>query len=395
VTRFVWLQARTQTLITAAALAALAVVAAITGIQLSHLYSSLVVHCQSGCDLATSQFLSHDIFMDRTLDLLAQIAPALIGVFWGAPLLTRELETGTYRLAWTQSVSRSRWLVTKLAVVGLAAVTLAGLLTLTITWWYRALDLVGTNPYDVFDRRDIAPIGYAAFAFASGALIGAVIRRTLPAMASALVVYVVVRIATTFWVRPHLLSPSHKTMSLSADQVDIGFIRGSTNGPIVHLVAQGSGPANSWTLSSHLVNSSGHKPSQAELSVFCASTTRPSRFRRQRRYPATPPPRARTPRPWKPAAPRWCACSTSWSPTSQPTATGPSNGSKPGSSSLSRSSPQQGATGGSPAAPTDHTLIRLAEEHNPDGSEVRSGTVRRRVFPADTLSAPLAGKVGV
>jgi hypothetical protein len=268
VTRFVWLQARTQTLITAAALAALAVVAAITGIQLSHLYSSLVVHCQSGCDLATSQFLSHDIFMDRTLDLLAQIAPALIGVFWGAPLLTRELETGTYRLAWTQSVSRSRWLVTKLAVVGLAAVTLAGLLTLTITWWYRALDLVGTNPYDVFDRRDIAPIGYAAFAFASGALIGAVIRRTLPAMASALVVYVVVRIATTFWVRPHLLSPSHKTMSLSADQVDIGFIRGSTNGPIVHLVAQGSGPANSWTLSSHLVNSSGHKPSPAELSAF-------------------------------------------------------------------------------------------------------------------------------
>jgi hypothetical protein len=142
-TRFVWLQARTQTLITAAALAALAVAAAITGIQLSHLYSSLVVHCQSGCDLATSQFLSHDIFMDRALDLLAQIAPALIGVFWGAPLLTRELETGTYRLAWTQSVSRSRWLVTKLAVVGLAAVTLAGLLTLTITWWYRALDSGG------------------------------------------------------------------------------------------------------------------------------------------------------------------------------------------------------------------------------------------------------------
>jgi hypothetical protein len=268
VTRFVWLQARTQTLITAAALAALAVAAAITGIQLSHLYNSLVAHCQSGCGLATSQFLSHDHFMDHALDLLAQIAPALIGIFWGAPLLTRELETGTYRLAWTQSVTRSRWLVTKLAVVGLAAVTLAGLLTLTITWWYRALDLVGTNPYDVFDRRDIAPIGYAAFAFASGALIGAVIRRTLPAMATTLVVYVAARIATTFWVRPHLLSPTHKTTSLlSTGQFDIG-IRGSPNGPLVHLVAQGSGPADSWTLSSHLVNSSGHTPSQAQLSAF-------------------------------------------------------------------------------------------------------------------------------
>jgi ABC-type transport system involved in multi-copper enzyme maturation permease subunit len=268
VTRFVWLQSRTQTLITAAALAALAVAAAITGIQLSHLYSSLVAHCQTGCGLATSQFLSHDRFMDHALDLLAQIAPALIGIFWGAPLVTRELETGTYQLAWTQSVSRSRWLVTKLAVVGFAAVTLAGLLTLTITWWYRALDLVGTNPYAVFDRRDIAPIGYAAFAFASGALIGAVIRRTLPAMATTLVLYVVARIATTFWVRPHLLSPITKTTPLlSTDQFDIG-IRGSPNGPIVHLVAQGSGPANSWTLSSHVVNSSGHIPSQAELSAF-------------------------------------------------------------------------------------------------------------------------------
>jgi ABC-type transport system involved in multi-copper enzyme maturation permease subunit len=267
VIRFVWLQSRTQTLIAAAALAALAVAAAITGIQLSHLYSSLVAHCQTGCGLATSQFLSHDHFMDHALDLLAQIAPALIGIFWGAPLVTRELETGTYQLAWTQSVSCSRWLVTKLAVVGFAAVTLAGLLTLTITWWYRALDLVGTNPYDVFDRRDIAPIGYAAFAFASGALIGAVIRRTLPAMATTLVVYVVARIATTFWVRPHLLSPINKTMPLSTDQFDIG-IRGSPNGAIVRLVAPGSGPANSWTLSSHPVNSSGHIPSQAELSAF-------------------------------------------------------------------------------------------------------------------------------
>jgi len=164
-------------------------------------------------------------------------------------------------------VTRSRWLVTKLAVVGFAAVTVAGLLTLTITWWYRTLDLVGTYPYAVFDRRDIAPIGYAAFAFASGALIGAVIRRTLPAMATTLVVYVVARIVTTFWVRPHLLSPINKTMPLSTDQFDIG-IRGSPNGPIVHLFAPGFGPANSWTLSSHVVNSSGHVPSQAELSAF-------------------------------------------------------------------------------------------------------------------------------
>jgi len=265
VTRFAWLQPRTQTLTVAAALAALAVAAAVTGIQLSHLYNSLVAHCQSGCDLATAQFLSHDHFMDHTLDLLAQVTPALLGIFWGAPLLAHELETGTYRLAWTQSVTRSRWLGTKLGLVGLATVTVAGLLTLTITWWYRALDTVSTNQYAVFDRRDIAPIGYAAFAFASGALIGAVIRRTLPAMATTLAVFVFARIATTLWVRPHLLPPLHKTVSLlSADK--FGFA--STNGSSVMLVARGSAPPDAWTLSSQIVTTNGHIATAAERTAF-------------------------------------------------------------------------------------------------------------------------------
>jgi hypothetical protein len=176
----------------------------------------------------------------------------------------------TYRLAWTQSVSRSRWLATKLAVVGLAAVTVAGLLTLTITWWYRALDPVATNQFAVLDRRDIAPIGYAAFAFAAGALIGAVIRRTLPAMATTLGVYVFARIATTFWIRPHLLSPIHKPLSLlnAGPSAPVQFGIASVNGSAVHLVAQGSGPPNSWTLSSQVVTSSGRKASSTQLAAF-------------------------------------------------------------------------------------------------------------------------------
>jgi hypothetical protein len=243
-------------------------VAAITGIQLSHLYTSLVAHCHAGCHLATTQFESHDHFMANALDLLALVAPALIGIFWGAPLLARELETGTYRLAWTQSVSRSRWLVTKIAVVGLLSVTAAALLTLTITWWYRALDTVSANQYDIFDRRDIAPIAYAAFAFASGALIGAVIRRTLPAMATSLGVYAFARITTTIWIRPHLLSPTQEMMSLESGG-DLGItVNGTANGPVVHLAAHGSGPANSWTLSSHVVTRSGHVPSPSQLATF-------------------------------------------------------------------------------------------------------------------------------
>jgi len=280
-TRFAWLQSRTQTLVTAALLAALAVAAAITGIQLSHLYNSLVAHCHTGCDLAINQFLSHDTFMDHALDILARVFPALLGIFWGAPLLAREFETGTYRLAWTQSVPRSRWLVTKLALGGLATVTLAGLLTLTITWWYRAHDKVGTTPYAVFDRRDIAPIAYAVFAFASGALIGVVIRRTVPAMAATLGVFVFTRLAITIWVRPHLFTPVHKTLSLlgAGPSAPVHLGVGSSNGGPLTLFAEGEGPANSWTLSSHLLTSSGKTPSSAQIAAFlhqyCPNVGRP------------------------------------------------------------------------------------------------------------------------
>jgi hypothetical protein len=268
--RFAWLQYRTQTLTTVALLAAVAVAAAITGIQLAHLYNNLVAHCHTGCDLAASQFLTHDHFMDHALDILAQLVPALFGVFWGAPLLARELETGTYRLAWTQSVSRTRWLVTKLVVVGLITITIAGLLSLTITWWYSHFHGLTSNQYDVFDRRDIVPIGYAVFAFALGALAGVIIRRTVPAMAATLGGYVFARIATTFWVRPHLLSPLHKTLSLSGAGPDSAAQLGiaSSNGSAVHLIAKGAGPPDLWTVSSQIVTNNGHVASQGQLAGF-------------------------------------------------------------------------------------------------------------------------------
>jgi ABC-type transport system involved in multi-copper enzyme maturation permease subunit len=259
-----------QTLIAVLMLAALAVAAAITGIQLSHLYTTLITDCHTGCDLATQKFSGQDPFMSQLLDILARAVPALLGIFWGAPLLARELETGTYRLAWTQTVSRSRWLVTKLLLGAGATMALAGALTLTITWWYRALDPVTTTPYAVFDRRDIAPIAYALFAFASGALLGAVIRRTLPAMAATLGVFAFVRVATSIWIRPHLLTPIRKTISLDGASptgpVHLGVT--SQNGGSLSLVAQAPGPKNSWMLSSRVLTTSGHSVSSAQISAF-------------------------------------------------------------------------------------------------------------------------------
>jgi hypothetical protein len=273
-TRFAWLQSRTQFYTVAVVLVALAVLAAITGAQLAHLYTSLVAHCQSGCDFTTNQFLSHDQFLDRAFDILTMVTPALFGIFWGAPLLAREWETGTYRLAWTQSVTRSRWLITKLLLAGGATVVAAAALTLTITWWYTTFHGLDSNQYDVFDRRDIVPVAYAAFAFAFGALMGGVIRRTVPAMAATLGGFVFARVAAAVWIRPHLVSRVHQVLSLAHAGPDqrVRFGIESHNGSALRLVADGSGPKNSWTLSSHLVTGSGHVPSSAELATFLHQT---------------------------------------------------------------------------------------------------------------------------
>lgn len=270
-TRFAWLQSRTQTLVAAGLLAALAIAAAVTGVQLSHLFHRDVAHCTSGCGFAISRFLSRYTFMDRALDILARAVPALLGLFWGAPLLARELETGTHRLAWTQSVTRSRWLLTRLALGALATAALAGALTLTVTWWYRSRDQVGgTDQFALFDRRDVAPIAYALFAFACGALVGAVVRRTVAAMAATLGAFVFARVAVSVWVRPHLLSPLHRTMSLvgagPAKPVSLGI--GFSNGGPLQLFAQGQGPPRSWTLSSRLVTGTGHPVSQGQIAAF-------------------------------------------------------------------------------------------------------------------------------
>src|SRR3954454_1073264 len=254
-TRFAWLQSRTQTLVVALVLAGLAVAAAITGVQMAHLYSSLVAHCTTGCGFAASSFTSHDQFFEHVLDVVAQVAPALLGIFWGAPLLAREYETGTHRLAWTQSVSRSRWLLTRLALGGLITVSVASVLTLTVTWWYRAVDHVQANQYAVFDRRSIVPIGYALFAFAVGALAGAVVRRTVPAMAVTIAVFVFTRVGVGLWVRPHLQAAKRTSRSL-LDAAGFGF-ESHNNGPL-DLVAQPPDLPNAWVQSAHLVTRSGH-----------------------------------------------------------------------------------------------------------------------------------------
>jgi hypothetical protein len=122
--------------------------------------------------------------------------PALVGVFWGAPLLAREFERGTFRIAWTQSVSRRRWLAVKLGGLGSLA-TLSGLgVGAMVGAWLHVFD--GTRFAErfgddaMFGSTGVASGAWWLFAFVLGTASGAVVRRLLPAIAVTVAVFVTV-----------------------------------------------------------------------------------------------------------------------------------------------------------------------------------------------------------
>ena len=251
--RFASLQFRIQAAVAFAALALMAVILGLTGPHLVHLYDTTVATCgaHGNCSAATATFLSSYRLL-QDLGNVVIVVPAIIGIFWGAPLVARELETGTQRLVWTQSVTRTRWIAVKLGVVGVASMAVAGLFSLMMTWWSSPIDRVNMNQFPVFAARGIVPVGYAAFAFALGVAAGVVIRRTLPAMATALAGFVVARVVVTYVVRPNLEAPVHLTSAL---HLTSGMEYSQSNGGPLTLTG---GHPGAWVFSDRIVDQAGH-----------------------------------------------------------------------------------------------------------------------------------------
>ena len=273
-----WRQFRAQAIVAAAALAVIAVALAITAAQLVHLSdSSGLAACQThgDCGAVASAFMNQvkasttDKILYDGGALVVYVVPALIGVFWGAPLLTREIETGTFRLAWNQSVTRTRWLAVKLGLIALAATATAGLLSLMTGWWASPIDralglpqgrtgVSGVNRFAplLFGARGITPIGYAAFAFALGVTIGMLIRRTVPAMAATLAVFTAAMVTMAVWIRPHLITPLHAISAFNTanlTQLTTGAAPGS---PMT--VTDAVNLPGAWVLANQTLTASGH-----------------------------------------------------------------------------------------------------------------------------------------
>jgi hypothetical protein len=155
------------------------------------------------------------------LDAVMLAGPALLGLFWGAPLIARELETGTAALIWNQSVSRRRWLAVKLAVAGAAGLVTGGLAGMLLTWAAAPLDRVNQDRFTtlLFGTRGLVPAAYAIFAVVLGAVLGLLVRRTVPAMALTAAVFVAVQVLMPNLVRPHLLPPRTMATPVTAQVV--------------------------------------------------------------------------------------------------------------------------------------------------------------------------------
>jgi ABC-type transport system involved in multi-copper enzyme maturation permease subunit len=267
-----WRQFRTQAVAVSAVLAAFAILLLVTGPHIVTLArQSGFGTCHSNCGTAAATFLNT---LRATLPYspvyvlgaaLIIVLPAVIGLFWGAPLIARELESGTFRLAWNQSVTRERWLAVKLGVLGLTSMALAGLLSLILGWWASPIDhAAGIGSVGgfqsrffpvLFGARGIAPIGYAAFAFALGVLIGLMVRRTVPAMAITLAVFAIVQIAMPLWIRPHLITPVRSTVPLTVGNINgLGM---NQNGQLATVFAQAPSMPGAWIISSQVTTSSG------------------------------------------------------------------------------------------------------------------------------------------
>ena len=220
-----WRQHRVTLLAGLGALLVVAAILVITGSNMHHEFDRLgldecSIPSHLDCTDASMRFLQ--AFRNtRQWEFLFLLAPALVGLFWGAPLVARELERGTHRLAWAQSVTRLRWLLVKVGVLALAAVIVLGALTWLTNWWLAPLLAVEPRQFEqgTFGALGVMPVVYGITALAIGVAAGTFTRKLVPAMAVTLVLFLVVRVGVELGVRPHYMAPVSGTYAFPELQV--------------------------------------------------------------------------------------------------------------------------------------------------------------------------------
>ncbi|AUG75076.1 ABC transporter permease [Kitasatospora sp. MMS16-BH015] len=236
-------------------------------VTVNHLEGCNVVYFPPECEGRGSQLAeSLDPLWQPAVEITGWVLfalPPALGLFLGAPLLAREFETGTYRLAWTQSVSRRRWLAARLGVP--LAVTLLGstLLAVVSTWWVNVIEGRFAVPgyyhwFTWLSRSTEGPavVGFSLLGVALGAAVGLVTRRVVASMAVTAVLMLVLRLAID--ALRFLLTPARTSVIPARMGLDPGD---------PHTVIMGGGhlgthvPLESLNLETGLISSDGtHLP---------------------------------------------------------------------------------------------------------------------------------------
>jgi hypothetical protein len=246
-----WRQHRIALAGTAALLGGLALYLWLTGLQIHRDWTAAVTCHPAGsgsCGALAGYFIS-DWQPAQLIAVALQAVPALIGAFAGAPVLAREMETGTFRFAWTQGFGRWRWTLAKLVPLALLTAAAAGAFSALSSWYYQPF-LAGTVQYysrpvpldaGIFELRGVAFAAWTLAAFAIGALAGMLIRRAVPAIAATLAAYTGLALATALYLRAHYMTPL--------------------------LVKNADAPGSAWVLSQWWTKG-GNPVSQSALSQF-------------------------------------------------------------------------------------------------------------------------------
>jgi hypothetical protein len=255
-----WRQHRQQLLLTLIGLAALAALVVPTGLRMHDaLVDTGLADClaevgrqDDACNSLANDF-SQRFGALEPVGILFLFLPLVLGLFFGAPLVAREVEHGTHRLVWTQGVSRLRWATVKLTVLGLTALAVALAYALLVSWWIGPLNEINSSRFEpgLFDMQGVVPVGYTLFALALGVFAGTVKPKVLSAMALTLFGFVAVRLAVALVARPRFESPLTWTTPV------VGGVEPTENGD--------------WIFSTGIYDAAGHQLRDGGMS-FCPAT---------------------------------------------------------------------------------------------------------------------------
>ena len=234
----------------------------VSGLAMHHAYASYGLNkcgdinkgaCRAALNLFQHQYQS----LIQSQPQLLLLVPGVLGIFVGAPVIARELESGTYRFAWTQGRNRVRWIVAKLAILGTILTVLALGFSALFAWWYGPWNTIlgRISPWSAYEVSGILFAARTLFAFTLGALIGAITRRTVPAMAATAALFLGVVLPSTAWLRQYIETPITILTGMSPlDRTPMAIEL--SNGTNAHVGTQG--PQTAWQLSMWTQDATGH-----------------------------------------------------------------------------------------------------------------------------------------